>query len=228
MLLLFSYSVVSNSVMPLTAAQQASLFFSIFQSWLKVISTESVMPSNHLILYQTLLLLTSVFPRIRVFSNELALHIKWPKYWSSNFSISLSNEYSGLISFGFWSSCLSKELSRVFSRTTAWKYQFIGPHASLWSNFPIHAWLLEKTIALTIWTFVDNVRSMLSNILSRFVTAFLPRSKYFFNFMAAVVICSDFGAQENKIFHCFYCFSIYLPWSYVKGCCDISFLNVEF
>ena len=98
MLLLFSYSVVSNSVMPWTAAHQASLS-SIFQSWLKVMSTESVIPSNHLILYQPFLLLTSVLPRIRVFSSELALHIKWPKYRSSSFSISLSNEYSGLISF---------------------------------------------------------------------------------------------------------------------------------
>ena len=98
LLLLLSYSVVSNSVMPWTAAHQASLS-SISQSWLKVMSIESVMPSNHLILYQPLLLQNSVFPRIRVFSNELAPHIKGPKYWSFSFSISLSNEYSELISF---------------------------------------------------------------------------------------------------------------------------------
>ena len=84
---------------PWTAAHQASLFFTISQSLLTLISIESVMPSNHLILCYPLLLLPSIFPSIRVFSNESALHIKWPKYWSFSFSISPSNEYSRLISF---------------------------------------------------------------------------------------------------------------------------------
>ena len=84
---------------PWTVACQASLFFAISQSLLKLMSIESVMPSNHLFLYHPLLLLPSIFPRIRVFSNESALRIKWPKYWSFSFSISPSNEYSGLISF---------------------------------------------------------------------------------------------------------------------------------
>ena len=95
----FSRSVVSDSVTPWTTACQASL--SITNSWssLKLTSIESVMPSNHLILCRPLLLLPSIFPYIRVFPSELALHIRWPKYWSFSFSISLSNEYSGLISF---------------------------------------------------------------------------------------------------------------------------------
>ena len=84
---------------PWTAALQASLSFTISQSLLKLMSIESVMPSNHLILCHLLLLLPSIFPSIRVFSNESALHIRWPKYWSFSFSISPSNEYSGLISF---------------------------------------------------------------------------------------------------------------------------------
>ena len=95
----FSCSVVSNSTTPWTAARQASLSITNSQSLLKLISIESVVPSNHLILCRPLLLLPSIFPSIRVFSNESALHIKWPKYWSFSFSISPSNEYSGLISF---------------------------------------------------------------------------------------------------------------------------------
>ena len=94
----FSHSAVSNSVTPWTAARQASLSFIITRSLLKLMSVESVMPSNHLILYHPLLL-PSIFPSIRVFPNESGLHIRWPKYWSFSFSISPSNEYSGLISF---------------------------------------------------------------------------------------------------------------------------------
>ena len=106
----------------------------ISQSLLKLMSIESVIPSNHLILCCPLLFLPSIFPIIRVFSNKLALHIMWPKYWS--FSISPSNEYSGLTSLGFTGliSLLSKQLSRVFSGTTVWKHQFFGAQPSLWSN----------------------------------------------------------------------------------------------
>ena len=98
LLLLFSRSVTSDFATPRTAACQASLSFTVSQSLLKFISINSVMPSNHLILCHPLLLLPSVFPRIRVFSNEPVLPIRWPKYWSFSFSISPSNEYSGLIS----------------------------------------------------------------------------------------------------------------------------------
>ena len=144
---------------PWTAACQTSLSFNITWSLLKFMSIKSVMPSNHLILYHPFLLLPLIFPSTKAFSNEATLHIRWPKYWSFNFSICPSNEYSGLISFRIdWFDLLAVQgiLSRVFSNTTLQK------HPS-------------------------------------------------FNFMAAVTICSDFGAQENTICHIFYCFPIYLP-----------------
>ena len=97
--LLFRHSVVSDSVTPWSAAHQAPLFFTVSRSWLKFMSTESVMLSNHLILCHHLLLLPSVFPSIRVFSSEFALCIRWPKNWSLSFSLSPSNEHPGLISF---------------------------------------------------------------------------------------------------------------------------------
>ena len=95
----FNRSVVSDSENPWTAARQASLSITNSQSLLKLMSIESMMPSNHLILCHPLLLLPSIFPSIRIFSTESVLHIRWPKYWSFSFNISPSNEYSGLISF---------------------------------------------------------------------------------------------------------------------------------
>ena len=108
-------------------------------SLLKLMSIESVMPSSHLILCHPLLLLPSIFPSIRVFSNESVLHIRWPKYWS--FSISPSNEYSGLISLGQtgFISLQSKGLSRVFSNTTVQRHQFFSAQPSLWPNSHIYA-----------------------------------------------------------------------------------------
>ena len=99
-----------------------------------------------------LLLLPSIFPSIRVFSNESVLHIRWPKYWSFSFSISPSNEYLGLISFRMtgWISLQSKGLSRVFSNTTILKHQFFSPQASLWSNSHICTWLLEKPLFIIL------------------------------------------------------------------------------
>ena len=120
---------------PWNAAHQASPYFTICQSLLKLISIESMMPSNHLILCLPLLLLPLVFPSIRVLGSESTLHIRWPTYWSFSFSISLSNKYSGLISL------LSKVLSRVFSSTIGQKHQFINAQTSLWFNSHIHMWL---------------------------------------------------------------------------------------
>ena len=127
-------------VTPWTAAHQGSLSFTISQSLLKLMSIESVIPSNHLILCCPLLFLPSVFPSIRVFSDESTLHIRWPKYWSFSFSISPSNEYSGLISFRIdWFDLLqSKGLSRVFSNSTVRKHQFFGAQPSLLSSSHIH------------------------------------------------------------------------------------------
>ena len=119
-----SLSHVRLFVTPWTAARQASLSITNPRSLLKLMSNESVMPSNHLILYHPLLLLPSVFPSIRVFSNESVLRIRWPKYWSFSFSINPSNEYSGLISFRMdWLGLLqSKGLSRVFSKLLLGSY----------------------------------------------------------------------------------------------------------
>ena len=125
---------------PWIAARQASL--SITNSWslLKLMSIKSVMPSSHLILCHPLLLLPPIPPSIRVFSNESTLRMRWPKYWSFSFSISPSNEYSGLISFRMdWLDLLAvKGLSRVFSNTTVQKHQFCSAQLSLQSNFHIH------------------------------------------------------------------------------------------
>ena len=119
-----------------TAARQAALTFTISPSLLRLMSIKSVMPSNHLILSRPLFLLPSIFSSIRVFSNELALHIRWPKYWNLSFSIRLSKGYSGLISFRMdWFNLLaSNRLSGVFSNTTVQTYNFFGAQPSLWSN----------------------------------------------------------------------------------------------
>ena len=137
------------------------------------------MPSNHLIFYHPLLLLPSILPSIRVFSNESILCIRWPKYWSFSFSISLSNEYSGLISFRMdWFDLLAVQ------GTLKSLFQHHSSKASiLWcSAFFIvllsHPYMTTgKTIALTRWTFVGKVMSLLFNMLSRLVITFLPRSK---------------------------------------------------
>ena len=153
---MFSHSVVATRW---TAERQASLSFIISQSLLKLMSIESVMPSNHLVLYHPLLLLPSVFSSIMVFSNESALHIRWPKCWS--FSISPSNEYSWLISFriDYLISLQSEGLSRVFSNTTVQKHQFFGAQSSLVQlSYPYMT--TGKTIALTRWTFVSKVMSL--------------------------------------------------------------------
>ena len=159
-------------------------------------SIESVMLSNHLILCCPLLLLPSIFPSIRVFSNESVLRIRWPKYWSFSFSISPSDECSGLISFRMdWLDLLAiqgtlKSLLRNHSsKATVLR-------CSAFFMFQIsHLYMTTgKTIALTIWTFVGKVMSLLFNMLFRFPSKKQASS----NFMAAITCC-DFGAQEEKI-----------------------------
>ena len=130
---------------PWIAARQASL--SITNSWSlpRLMSIKSVMPSNHLILCHPLILPPSIFPSVKVFCNESVLHTRWPKYWRFSFSISPSNDYSGLISFRMdWISLQSKGLSRVFSDTIVQKHRFFSTQLSLWSNSHIHTRLLEK------------------------------------------------------------------------------------
>ena len=135
---------MSDSLRP--HGPKASLSITNCQSLLKLVSIELVMPSNHLILCHPLLL-PSIFPSIRVFSNKSALHIRWPKYWS--FSIGPCNEYSGLISFLIdWCDLLAVQgtLKSVFSNTTVQKHQFFSTQLSLWSNPHIHTRLLEKSL----------------------------------------------------------------------------------
>ena len=162
---------------PWTAAHQASL--SITKSWSLLMSIESVMPSNHHILCRPLLLPPSIFPSNRVFSNESVLHMRWPKYWSFSFSISPSNEYSGLISFNMdWLNLLAVQgtLKSLFQHCSSkasmlWHSAFFMVHLS-------HLYMTTgKTIALTRQTFVSKIIFLLFNMPSRFVIAFLPRSK---------------------------------------------------
>ena len=139
----FQFSSVSHVqlfVTPWTAAHQASLSITNSRSLPKFMSIESVMPSNHLILCCPLLFLPSIFPIMRVLSNESALHIRWPKYWSFTFSVSLSNEYSGLISFRmdwFDLPAIQGTLKSLL-QTTVQKHQFFSAQFSLWSNSYIY------------------------------------------------------------------------------------------
>ena len=162
-------------------------------------SSESVMPSNHL-LCRPLLLPPSIFPSIRVFSNESVLRIRWPKYCSFNFNISPSDEHPGLISFRMdWLDLLAIQgtLKSLFQHHS-WKTSI------LWSSDFFMVQLSHPYMT------TGKVMSLVFNMLSRFLIAFLPRSKHL-NFMAAVTVRSDFGAPENKAYCCFYCFPIYLP-----------------
>ena len=171
-------------------------------------STESVMPSNHLILCRPLLLLPSIFPTIRVFSNELALHIRWPKYWSFSFSISPSNEHPGLIFRMDWLDLLAvhgtlKSLLQYHSSKTS-----LLRHSTFFIVQLSHPYMTTgKTIALTRQTFVGKVMPLLFNMLSRLVITFLPRSKHllisWLQSPSAVIL------EPPKIFS--HCFPIYLP-----------------
>ena len=159
-----------------TVAHQAPLSSTISQSLLKFMSIELVMPSNHLVICHPLLLLPSIFPRIRVFSNESVLCIRWPNYWSFSFSISPSSEYSGMISFRIdWFDLLSVQGTLQLNSSKA----SILQSSAFFIVQLSHPYMTTgKTIALTTWIFVDKVMSLLFNILSRFVIAFLPRSKH--------------------------------------------------
>ena len=169
---------MSNSATPWTAACWASLSITNSRSLLKLMSIESVMPSNHLILFCPLLLLPSVVPSIRVFSNESVLLIRWPKYWSFSLSISPSNEYSGLISFRIdWFVLLAaQETLKNLLQHHSSKASILW-HSVIFMVQLSHPYMTTgKTIALTRWTFVGKVMSLLFNMLTRLVIAFLPGS----------------------------------------------------
>ena len=160
-------------------------------------SIELMMPSSHLILCCPLLLLPSIFPSTRVFSNESVLCIRWPKYW--NFSIRPYNEYSGLISFWIdWFDLLALQGTlKSLLQHHSWKASILWCSAFFMVQL-LHPYMTNgKTIALTRWTFVGKVMSLLSNMLSRLVIAFLPRSKYLLISWLQEETKNDF--QENSV-----------------------------
>ena len=204
---------------PWTAAHQASL--SITNSWslLRLLTLESVMPSNHLILCRPLPLLPSIFPSIRVFSDESALRIRWPKYWRFSFSISRSNEYSGLSSFRIdWFHLLAVQgtLKSLLQHHSS-KASILQCSAFFTVQLSHPYMTTGKTIALTRWTFVSQVKSLLFNMLSRFVIA--SRKQVFFNFRLQSP-SEEILEPKKVVCHCFQCFPIYLPWSDGTRCQD--------
>ena len=179
-------------------------------------SIASVMPSNHLILCHPLLLPPSIFPSIRVFSNESTLRIRWPKYWSFSFSIGPSNEYAGLISFQVdWLDLLAvqgtlKSLLQHHSSKAS-----LLQHSAFFIVQLSHPYVTTgKTIALTRWTFVGKVMCLLFNMLSRLVITFLPRSKRLLISRLqspSAVILEPPPAPHKKVCHCCHCSPVYLP-----------------
>ena len=176
-------------------------------------SIEFVMPSNHFMLCRSLLFLPSIFPIIRVFSKESVLHIRWPKYWSFSFSISPSNEYSVLFFFRIdWFDLLVVQgtLKNLLQQHSS-KASILQHSAFFIVQFSHPYMTTAKTIALTRWTFVGKVTSLLFNMLSRLVIAFLPRSKHllisWLQSPSAVIL----EPRKIKVSHCFHCFPIYFP-----------------
>ena len=214
---------------PWTTAHKASL--SITNSWslLKLMSIELVRPSNHLIFCHPFLLLPSVFPSIKVFSNESVLHIRWPKYWSFSFNISPSNEHSGLISFRMdWLDLLGvKGILKSLLQHHSSKASILKCSAFFILQLSHPYMTTGKTVALTRWTFVGKVMSLLR--LSRLIVTFLPRSMcILISWLQSPYAGILEPSPANKVYHCFHCLPIYLPWSDVTGCHDLGFLNVEF
>ena len=214
---------------PWIAACQAALCITTSRSSLKLMSIESVMPSSHLVLCRPLLLLPPIPPSSRVFSNESTLHMRWPKCWSFSFSIIPSKEHPGLIFFSMdWLDLLAAQgtLKSILQHHSS-KASILGG-----SDFFIvqlaHPYVTTgKTIALTRWTFVDKVVSLLFNMLSRLVITFLPRSKCLLISWPQSPSAVILEPRKIKSDVCFHCFPIYLPWSDGTGCHDLSFLNVE-
>ena len=168
------------------------------------------MPSNHLILCHPFLLPPSIFPSIRVFSNESVLRIRWPKYWSFSFNISPSSEYSGLISFRIGSPCSPRDSQESYPT----------PQFKCINSLALAFFIVQlshpckttgKIIALTRQTFVGKVMFLFFNMLSRLVIAFLPRSKHLFIAWLQSPSAVILEPPKNKVYHCFHCFPIYLP-----------------
>ena len=207
-----SLSCVQLFATPWTTAHQASQSITNSRSLLKLMSIESVMPSNHLILCCPLLLPSSIFPSIRVFSNESALHIRWTKYWSFSFSISPFNEYSGLISFRMgWLDFLAVQgtLKSLLQHHSS-KASILQCSAFFTVQLSHPYMTTGKTIALTRQTFVGKVMPLLFNMQSRLVITFLPKHKRllisWLQSPSSVIL-----EPKNIVSHCFHCLPICLP-----------------
>ena len=192
----------------------------------KLTSIESVMPSNHLTLCRSLLLLASIFPSIRVFSNESVLRIRWPKYWIFSFNISPPNEYLGLISLRIdWFDLLAVQetlkslLQHHSSKASILRCSVQLTHSHMTTG---------NAIALTRQTFDGKVMSLHFNMLSRMVIAFLPRSKHLLISWLQSPSALILEPKKIKSVTVFHCFPVYLPLSDGAGCHDLRFLNVEF
>ena len=190
-----------------------SLSITNSQSLLKLISIKLVMSSSHLILCHPILLLPSIFPNIRIFSNESVLCIRWPKYWSFSFSISPFNEYSGLISFRtdwFYLFVVQGTVMNLLQHHSS-KASILS-HTAFFCNPNSHPYMTTgKTIALTRWTFVGKVVSLLFNMLSRLVIVFLLRSECLLISWLPSPSAVILEPPIIKVCHCFHCFPIYLP-----------------
>ena len=208
-----SLSCVQFIATPRTAAHQASLSITNSRSLPKLMSIESVMPSSHLILCHPLLLLPSIFPRIRVVSNESALRIRWPKYWSFSFNISFSNEHPGLICFRMdWLDLLAVQgtLKSLLQHHSSKASTLL--HSAIFIVQLSHPYMTTgKTTALTRWT-IHKIISLLFNMLFRLVLIFLPRSKHllisWLQSPSAVILEPP---APSKVSHCFHHFPISLP-----------------
>ena len=195
----------------------------------KFMSIESVMPSNHLILCCLLLRLPSIFPSIRVFSNESALCIRWPKDWSFSFNISSSREHPGLICFMMdWLDLLAVQgILKSLLQHCSSKASILR-HSAFFTVQLSHTYMTTgKTIALIRWTFVGKVMSLLFNMLPGLVIMFLPRNKCLLISWLQSPSMVILEPPKNKVSYCLHCFPIYFPWSDVTGCHDLHFLNVE-
>ena len=218
-----SFSCVWLFATPWTTAHQASLSITNSQSLLKLMSIESVVQCNHLIFCWPLLP-TSVFPSIRVFSNESVLHIRWPKYWSFSFSISPSNEYSGLISFRIdWFDLLAVQgILKSLLQHQSLKASILWPSAFFIVQLSHPYMTTGKTIALTGRIFVGKVMSLLFNMLSRLVIVFLPRSKHllisWLQSPSAVIL-----QPKKRKYQCFHLFPFYLSSSDGTRCHELVF-----
>ena len=212
-------------VTPWTTARQASLSITKSKSPPKPMSIKSVMPSNHLILCHPLLLLTLIFPSIRVFSNESALRIRWPKYWSFSFSISSSNEYPGLISFRMdWLDLLAVQGTlKSLLQYRSLKASILQRSAFFVAQLSHPYMTIGKTIALTRQTSVDKVMSLLLNMLSRLVITFLPRHLL----ISWLQLPSEVILEPPKIKSATVSTvsPSFLPWSDGTGCHDLASLK---